>query len=63
MYKSLVLAGFMAEDLNKQKKIDANVGERQLTYYLEIWNKDAICLPSFLYMHIRLFCVPYSYWY
>jgi len=36
MYKSLVLAGFMAEDLNKQKKIDANVGERQLTYYLEI---------------------------
>jgi hypothetical protein len=36
MQKSLILAGFMAEDLNKQIKTDADVGERQLTYYLEL---------------------------
>lgn len=49
----------MAEDLHKQIKIDADVGERQRTYYLELWNKDAIRLLIFLYMHLRLFYVVY----
>jgi hypothetical protein len=59
MQKSLILAGFIIEDLNKQIKNDADVGERQLTYYLELCNKDVICLPSFLYMHYKtvLCCV------
>jgi len=45
----------MAEDLHKQIQIDADVSERYLTNCLELSNKDAICLPSFLCMHVRLF--------